>query len=273
MPDPSGTSPTKLPRHAVITGASSGIGKAIAIEMARHGAHRILIHYCSNQAGAEQTAAEVESFGSQAVLCQADLSISDDRDFLVHDAFSKLETIDAWVNNAGVDVLTGDTASLEFEEKLERLVAVDLLGTISLSRLVVDYWLRQTDCQSAPAIIFIGWDQATEGMEGEAGEMFGPVKAAVMAYAKNLAQSVAPRIRVNAVAPGWIRTAWGSEVDGYWDRRAKHQSLMRRWGTPEDVARAVVFLSSAESSFVTGQVLEVNGGWNRRYERDEDSSS
>lgn len=269
MPDPSKNSQDGFPDNSVITGASSGIGRAIAIEMARRGAQRLLIHYCSNQTGAEQTAAAVENIGAEALLCKADLSSSDDRNHLVKTAFSELLTIDAWVNNAGVDVLTGDTASFGFEEKLQRLVAVDLLGTISLSRLVVNHWLSQVDCEATPSMIFIGWDQATQGMEGEAGEMFGPVKAAVMAYAKNLAQSVAPKIRVNTVAPGWIRTAWGAEVGGYWDRRAKHQSLMGRWGTPEDVAKAVLFLTSRESSFVTGQVLEVNGGWNRRYEREE----
>ena len=115
-------------------------------------------------------------------------------------------------------------------------------------------------------MIFVGWDQAPAGMEGEAGMMFGPVKAAVMAFANSLAQTVAPHVRVNTVAPGWIQTAWGETVQGYWNDRAKSQALMNRWGHPEDVAEAVAYLTSPASEFITGQTIEVNGGFNRRFE-------
>ena len=256
--------------HVVVTGASSGIGRAIATEMAKQGADHLLIHYCSNRIGAEETAREVVESGALATLCQADLSIENDRSHLVTTAFSKMPTVSAWVNNAGVDVLTGDLAQRGFEDKLGRLLSVDLMGTISLSRLVVDAWGDQEKYRCPPSMVFTSWDQATLGMEGDAGQMFGPVKAAVMAFAKNLAQSVAPQIRVNTVSPGWIKTAWGTDTRGYWDDRAKGQSLMGRWGTPEDVAQAVVFLCSPTNDFITGQVIEVNGGWNRRFERASD---
>mgnify|MGYP001814847674 FL=1 len=100
-------------------------------------------------------------------------------------------------------------------------------------------------------------------MDGEAGQMFGPVKAAVMSYARSLAQSVAPLIRVNTVAPGWIRTAWGEDVSDYWNERAKAESLMNRWGHPDDVAKAVVYLADPNNTFVTGETINVNGGWDR----------
>jgi len=251
--------------HVVVTGSSSGIGKATAIEMAKQGARKVLIHYRSNIRGAEGTAKEIEGFGASATLCQADLSVSEDRERLVEVAFREMGNIDAWVNNAGVDVLTGEIASLDFEKKLEKLLTVDLVGTISLSRMVVARWRLLGNKPVPPSMTFTGWDQAMKGMEGDAGQMFGPVKAAVMAYASNLAQSVAPNIRVNTVAPGWIKTAWGSETTEYWSERAKSQALMNRWGKPNDVARAVVFLSQKDNQFFTGQTLEVNGGWNRRY--------
>ncbi|MBL6725192.1 MAG: SDR family oxidoreductase [Rubripirellula sp.] len=253
--------------HVVVTGASSGIGRATAIEMAMQGARHLLIHYCSNEVGAAETAEEVERFGATVTICQADLSLQEDRQNLVEAAFGQLSEVNAWVNNAGVDVLTGEIANQGFDSKLQRLLSVDLVGTISLSRLVVARWLEEQAVDAIPAMTFIGWDQADQGMEGDAGQMFGPVKAAVMAYAKNLAQSVAPCVRVNAVAPGWIKTAWGTEVTGYWSDRAIAQSLMGRWGTAQDVARAICYLSSPANHFITGQVLEVNGGWNRRFDQ------
>jgi 3-oxoacyl-[acyl-carrier protein] reductase len=81
-----------------------------------------------------------------------------------------------------------------------------------------------------------------------------------MAFTRSLAKSLAPSIRVNCVAPGWIRTTWGDEASDYWQRRAVRESLLRRWGEPEDIARAVAFLASPAASFITGQILEVNGG-------------
>lgn len=96
--------------------------------------------------------------------------------------------------------------------------------------------------------------------------MFGPVKAAVMSFANSFAQTLAPHVRVNTVAPGWIQTAWGETTQGYWDERAKAQSLMKRWGRPEDIAEAVAYLASAEASFVTGQTINLNGGFNRCYD-------
>jgi 3-oxoacyl-[acyl-carrier protein] reductase len=115
------------------------------------------------------------------------------------------------------------------------------------------------------AVVFIGWDQAPHGMEGDAGQMFAPVKAGVMAFAASLAQHVAPHVRVNTIAPGWIQTAWGASTRGYWQDRAKQQSLMHRWGTPEDVARAVVYVTDPKNSFLNGQTINVNGGWNRKH--------
>lgn len=114
-------------------------------------------------------------------------------------------------------------------------------------------------------MVFIGWDQAMEGMEGDAGQMFGPVKSAVMAFANSLAQSIAPSVRVNTIAPGWIRTAWGEETSDYWNERAKGQSLMKRWGCADDIARAVIYVADPENTFLTAQTIPLNGGFDRRF--------
>lgn len=232
------------------------------------GQTKMVVHYRKNLDGAEKTAASLEELGCETTVVAADLRVADDRLRLVDSVFESLGTVTTWVNNAGADVLTGQFSHATFEEKLQLLFETDVLGTIALTRQVVERMRLQPTAETPPSLTFIGWDQAPKGMEGDAGQMFGPVKAAVMAFANSLAQEVAPAIRVNTVAPGWIKTAWGAEADGYWDRRARGQSLMRRWGSPMDVAQAVLFVSDPRNTFLTGQTIEVNGGWNRTFPRD-----
>lgn len=248
---------------AVVTGASSGIGRAIAIALAAAGAQRVLVHYRRNRSGAEQVAQRICATGATAELVAADLQQPADRERLVTHAFDQLGDVHTWVNNAGADVLTGDAAELSFEAKLQRLLEVDVTGTILLSRSVTHRWQAQPLPQP-PCMIFIGWDQAPHGMEGDAGQMFAAAKAAVMGFAASLAQTVAPGVRVNTIAPGWIQTSWGQSTSDYWHHRAQSQALMGRWGTPADVARAVLYAADPDNTFLNGQTIEVNGGWNRQ---------
>ena len=108
-----------------------------------------------------------------------------------------------------------------------------------------------------------GWDGAERGMAGDGGQLFAVAKGAIMAFTRSLAQSLAPEVRVNCIAPGWIKTAWGDDADERWQQRAADESLSRRWGVPEDVARAAVFLVSPAAAFINGQIVEVNGGFRR----------
>jgi 3-oxoacyl-[acyl-carrier protein] reductase len=98
-------------------------------------------------------------------------------------------------------------------------------------------------------------------MEGASGELFAAIKGGVMAFTKSLAKSLAPRVRVNCVAPGWIRTAWGTAASDAWQQRAVRESMLGRWGEPDDIAAAVEWLVSPDAAFVTGQILPVNGGF------------
>jgi 3-oxoacyl-[acyl-carrier protein] reductase len=100
-------------------------------------------------------------------------------------------------------------------------------------------------------------------MEGDNGELFSTTKGAVMAASQSLAQTFAPQVRVNCLAPGWIRTEWGETASDTWQKRARKQSLMDRWGTPEDIGTAAVWLASPASSFVSAQIIQVNGGFRR----------
>ena len=259
--------------RAVVTGASSGIGQAAAIALAKTYRHRneapvkIVVHYRNNESGAEQTADQIRQQGGQALTLSADLNDAAACDALLDQSWQWLSVPNTWINFAGVDVLTGEAKAWSFERKLKQLMEVDVLATIKLNREVANRMLAGPESGPPPSITFVGWDQAPLGMEGEAGQMFGPVKAAVMAFANSLAQQCAPKVRVNTVAPGWIQTSWGQTTDSYWNDRAQQQSLMNRWGKPADVARAVCWLSDPENTFCTGQTLEVNGGWNRQFDR------
>lgn len=248
-------------KTAVVTGSSRGIGKAIALELARAGANVILwgssprsVDRLSDLSN-ELSTLHVES---TTVIC--DLSERADLARAVEECWGWKDGIDIWVNNAGVDVLTGENAAMDFYEKLNRLWQVDVVGTMMCSRQVG----QRMKSRGQGTIVNIGWDQAWQGMEGDSGEMFAAIKGSVMAFSKSLAKSLAPEVRVNCVAPGWIKTAWGDDASDYWQERATSESLRNRWGTPDDIAKCVRFLSSDESDFINGQIVPVNGGFRSR---------
>jgi 3-oxoacyl-[acyl-carrier protein] reductase len=114
--------------------------------------------------------------------------------------------------------------------------------------------------QGHGSIVTMGWDQAETGMEGDSGEIFAATKGAIMAFTRSLALSLAPEVRVNALAPGWIKTAWGESAPSAWQERVLRETPLSRWGTPEDVARVACFLVSPAAEFLTGQVVRINGG-------------
>jgi 3-oxoacyl-[acyl-carrier protein] reductase len=153
-------------------------------------------------------------------------------------------------------VLTGEPAQWSFQQKLDLLMRVDVLGTMHLARAIG----RRMQDRGEGVILNMGWDQADTGMEGDSGELFATTKGAVMAFTRSLARSLAPAVRVNCVAPGWIRTRWGESASESWQQRAISESLLARWGTPEDVANVARFLVGPAAAFMTGQIVAVNGG-------------
>lgn len=242
-------------RTAVVTGSSSGIGRAIALELARAGAY-VLVHARRSEQAAKAVADELRKLGVESTVLLADLADPQAAGQLVERAWKWRGGVDIWINNAGADTLTGEAAHWPFEQKLDALWQTDVRGTMLCSR-AVGAKMKQA---GSGVILNMGWDQAERGMAGDSGELFGAVKGAVMAFTRSLAKSLAPAVRVNCLAPGWIKTAWGEQASDYWQQRAQNESLLRRWGTPEDVAQTATFLVSPAAGFITGQIVAVDGG-------------
>lgn len=243
----------------VVTGAGSGIGRATALELARAGAN-VIVHTRRSQDAVQRVADEIGGQGRHAHWLLADLADPREQDRLAQEAWSWRGGVDVWINNAGADVLTADAASWPYEQKLETVWRVDVVATIRLTREIG----ARMQTRGQGTIVNVGWDQAAQGMAGDSGEIFAAAKGAVMSFTKSAALSLAPHVRVNCVAPGWIKTAWGENASAEWQDRARRESQLGRWGTPEDVAKAIRFLASNQSGFVDGQVLNVNGGYRPR---------
>jgi 3-oxoacyl-[acyl-carrier protein] reductase len=243
-------------KRVVVTGASSGIGRAIALAAARAGAD-IATTYRTNLAGAERVAEEVRRMGRRAVVIPADIAQDEDLRRLAGVVRAEFGQVDVWINNAGADILTGPNARLGRVAKLDLLLAVDLRGTMLASWTAAEL-MRENS--GGGVIINMSWDGALQGLAGENPELFAAVKGGVLSFSRSLARSLAPAIRVNVLGPGWIETAFGAEAPPRFKERVTDQIPLRRWGTPEDVAAAAVFLASDAARYMTGQMILVNGG-------------
>lgn len=226
--------------RALVTGSTGGIGAVIAEEFALHGA-------------------DVVCHGRRPVLVTGQLIQADLRDPAACDRLAAEawgDGLDILVLNAGADTLTGEAGKWSFERKLDELIAVDLKSTVHLARAIG----AKMKARGRGVILTVGWDQAETGMEGDSGQLFGAVKGAVMCFTRSLALSLAPEVRVNCLAPGWIRTAWGETASADWQDRVRRETPLGVWGLPEDVAAAACWLASPAASFITGQTIRVNGG-------------
>jgi 3-oxoacyl-[acyl-carrier protein] reductase len=242
-------------RRALVTGSTSGIGRAIALELAGGGAD-VIIHGRRSREIAEEVAHEVGIRGGRSAVSIADLADPAGCRRLAGEAWGVWQGLDVLVNNAGADTLTGEAAGWTFERKLEALWAVDVRAAVLLARDIGGRMARG----DGGVIVNMGWDQAETGMEGDSGELFAATKGAVMSFSKSLALSLAPRVRVHCLAPGWVRTAWGERASEVWQERVLRETPLGRWGRPEDVAAAARWLVGPEAAYVDGQVWRVNGG-------------
>ena len=243
-------------RAVLVTGGSSGIGKAIALAAADAGAD-VAITFRANAAGADEVQRAIRTAGRRTAAVALDLADARSLAALGPAARSALGRLDVWINNAGADILTGDGASLSRIDKLDRLIAVDLRGTMLASWQAAEMFAAQDE---GGVIINMSWDHVLAGMAGINPQLYAAVKGGVLAFSKSLARSVAPRVRVNVIAPGFIETSFGAGADESWRRHVVEATPLGRWGTPDDVAGAAVFLASPAAAFLTGQTSLVGGG-------------
>lgn len=243
-------------RTALVTGGSSGIGAAMAEALAAAGA-RVLLTWRRNEDGARRVADAIAAAGGRAEAFHADVGTEAGVAALAAAVQQRAPDVDVWINNAGADILTGDGAMIPREAKLQAVLDVDVRGTVLASWAAVAV-MRERG--TSGVILNLSWDHVYHGMKGENPVVYATAKGAVLAFSKALARDVAPQIRVNVLAPGFIHTAFGDEASDDWKRHVEQITPLGRWGRPQDVAAAAVYLASPEAAFVTGQTLMVNGG-------------
>ncbi|WP_207669779.1 3-oxoacyl-[acyl-carrier-protein] reductase [Anaerofustis stercorihominis] len=239
-------------KTAVVTGASRGIGKAIALALAKEG-FNVVVNYNGNKEKAEQVKKECEDFGVNAITVKANVADFSESENLIKEAVSTFGSIDVLVNNSGI---TKDTLLLRMkEEDFDSVIDVNLKGTFN----TIKHAARQMMKQRSGSIINMS---SVVGISGNAGQInYAASKAGVIGLTKSVARELASRgIRANAVAPGFIETDMTDELND----KAKEEILktipLNDTGKSEDVANLVVFLASEKSRYITGQVIHVDGG-------------
>ncbi len=239
-------------RVALVTGASRGIGRAIAVELARAGAE-VAVNYAASEEAAREVASQIEALGQRAYLVKFDVADSEAVLRGVREVEEALGRIDILVNNAGI-TRDGLLARMK-EEDWERVLSVNLKGAFLVTRAVLPGMMKRRYGR----IINVSSVVAFSGNPGQTN--YAASKAGLVGFSRSLALEVARRgITVNVVAPGFIET----DMTAALPEKAREALLSRvpmgRAGTPEEVAHAVVFLASDRASYITGTVLHVNGG-------------
>ena len=237
---------------ALITGSSRGIGKQIAIKLAKNG-YNIVVNYVNKNEEVEKTIEELKQFGVEILEAQGDISNYEQSEKIVNSTIEKFGQIDILVNNAGI---TKDMLIMRMKkEDFTKVIDVNLVGTFNITKNVIQNMMKKRSGR----IINIS---SVVGISGNAGQCnYAASKAGIIGFTKSLAKELASRnILVNAVAPGFIETNMTDVLQENVKEEIKKQIPLKRIGTAEDVANAVYFLTSEESSYITGQVLQVDGG-------------
>lgn len=240
-------------KTVVVTGAGRGIGRALALGFAAQGA-TVLVHYGHAQQNAEEVMHMIAAAGGRAYMAQADVAVADDVVRLVTEAVTTLGPIDVWINNAGASANSSESQGLSEEQRFARVMAVDVMGTWRCCHAVKTH-MRDDGC-----ILNLGWDHALDGAPGFVNELYAVSKGAVISMTRCLAKELAPRVRVNCIAPGWIENEWVLGRSDAFRMKVEQSIPMQRWGKPADIVEAALFLVSPAASFITGQVLVVDGG-------------
>ena len=239
-------------KTALVTGASRGIGRAIALCLAAEGA-RVAINYAGNVKAAEEVKAAIEAAGGTAILCQADIADSAAVEAMVANVVKEFGTIDILVNNAGI---TRDALLMRMkDEDFAKVLDTNLKGVFHCTKAVAKLMMKKRSGRIVNMASVVG-------LVGNAGQTnYAAAKAGVIGFSKSAAKELASRgITVNVVAPGFI----GTDMTAGLPESVKEKMLtdipLGRMGEAEDVANAVLFLASDQASYITGQVVNVDGG-------------
>ena len=241
-----------MDKCALITGATRGIGKQIAITLAKQG-YNIALNYRKENEELENTKKEIEEIGVQVLAVKGDVSNFEDCENFVKQVIERFGKIDVLVNNAGI---TKDMLLMRMKkEEFEQVIDTNLVGTFNVTKNVVPYMMKARSGR----IINIS---SVVGISGNAGQTnYSASKAGIIGFTKSLAKEIASRnILVNAVAPGFIETNMTDILKDDVKQEIAKNIPLKRMGTAQDVANVVKFLASDDSSYITGQVINVDGG-------------
>ena len=239
-------------KKVLVTGASRGIGRAIALAMAAEGAD-VVVNYAGSEAAAKAVAAEIEAMGRKALVIQADISSNEAVTAMVDQVVKEMGRVDVLVNNAGI---TRDGLLMRMkEEDWDAVLTTNLKGVYNCTKAVIKYMMKQ----KAGHIVSIS---SVVGLAGSAGQAnYAAAKAGVIGFTKAVAKEVATRgITVNAVAPGFIQTDMTAVLSEKVVEGMLQNIPQRKLGEPSDIAKAVIFLASDDANYITGQTLNVDGG-------------
>ncbi|MCJ7814223.1 MAG: 3-oxoacyl-[acyl-carrier-protein] reductase [Candidatus Atribacteria bacterium] len=238
---------------ALITGSARGIGKAIALELANHGAN-IVINDILPKIEMDKTVEEVKQIGNNVLGIRADITSFDEVENMIKEIVNQFGKIDILVNNAGI---TRDSLLIRMkEEDWDAVIRINLKGTFNCSKAVAKYMMRQ---KSNDKIVNIA---SVIGLVGNIGQAnYSASKAGIIGLTKSIAKEFASRnINVNAIAPGFIETDMTKKLPEKIRKDLQQQIPLKRLGTVEDVAKVVYFLISDAANYITGQVINVDGG-------------
>lgn len=241
-----------MDKVALVTGAARGIGKQIAITLAKEG-YNIALNYRTNTDSIVELKNQIENFGVECLLVQGDVSVFEDAERIANETFEKFGRINVLVNNAGI---TKDMLLLRMKpEDFMNVIDVNLVGTYNMTKNISGYMMKAREGR----IINVS---SVVGISGNAGQSnYSASKAGIIGFTKSLAKELASRnILVNAVAPGFIETDMTNVLKDEVKEKIAEQIPLRREGKVEEVANVVKFLASDDSSYITGQVINIDGG-------------
>ena len=236
----------------LITGGTRGIGKSVAERFAKEG-YNLVLNYVSENTDIESIKNNFKEYGNEVLILKADVSKFDECENLVKETISKFGKIDVLVNNAGI-TKDGLIAMMK-EEAFDRVIDINLKGTFNVTKNVVPYMMKKRSGK----IVNVS---SVVGVSGNAGQCnYAASKAGIIGFTKSIAKELASRnILANCVAPGFIDTDMTEVLNDSVKENINNQIPLKRMGTAEEIAKAVYFLAGEDNTYITGQVLNVDGG-------------